>query len=144
MSAVITAVAVSALATTGSIVQSNKARKAQERAQQVQSKIEGRSMQRDRLQQLRQAQIARASAIQQGVTSGVADSSGLQGQLSGIQATAAGNLAFSQQTETGVGAINLFNRRAGRYQSQAGTYSAAAGFALSAAGALGGITPETK
>ena len=133
------AVGVSAVATVGGIVQGNKARKAQQRANQVQGKIEARSMQRDRLEQLRQAQMARATATQGAITSGTADSSGLSGQLSNISATAAGNLAFSQQTETGVGVINQFNRRAARYQSQAGTYSAVGGLSLSVAGLAGGL-----
>ena len=133
------AVGVAAAGTAASIVQGNKARKAQERASQVQSKIEARSAQRDRMQQLRQAQIARATAVQGAVTSGTADSSGTAGQLANIQSVAGGNLAFSQMTETGVGVINNFNRRAGRYASQASTYSAVAGLSLSVAGAAGGL-----
>ena len=139
MTGVIAAVAVAAVATGASVVSQNKARKAQERAGRVQERIESRTAQRDRLQQLRQAQIARASALQQGVSSGTADSSGLSGQLASIQTTAASNLAFSQQTETGVGVINQFNRRAARYQSQAGTYSAVSSLALMGASAAGGI-----
>jgi hypothetical protein len=65
------------------------------------------------------------------VSSGTADSSGLSGQLSGIQATTAGNLAFSQQTETGVESMNMFQRQAAKYQSQAGTYAGIASIASS-------------
>lgn len=140
MTGVITAVAVAAVATGASVISNNKARKAQERAGRVQQAVESRGAQRDRLQQLRQAQVARAQAIQSSVSSGTADSSGLSGQLANIQSTAAGNLAFSQMTETGVGVINQFNRRAARYQSQAGTYSAVSSLALASAGAMGGIT----
>lgn len=146
MSAVVTAVAVAAVATGASVVSQNKSRKAQERASRVQQKIESRNAQRDRMSALRQAQIARATAIQGAVTSGTADSSGLSGQLSGIQATTASNLAFSQQTETGVGVINNYMRAAGRYQSQAGTYSAIANLALTGAqfaGARGSSAPRS-
>lgn len=120
------------------LVSGNKARKSQERANAVQGKIEARSMQRDRMQQLREAQIARATAIQGAATTGTTNSSGLQGQLSNIQSVAAQNLAFSQMTETGVGVINQYNRRVGRYQSQAANYSAAGQLVRQAAQAAAG------
>lgn len=138
MTGLVTAVAIAAVGTGASIYSSRQARKSQERASRVQQKIESRGAQRDRLTQLRQAQIARATAIQGAVTSGTADSSGLSGQLSGMQSTAASNLAFSQQTETGVGMINMYNRQSAKYQSQAATYGAVANLALAAMPLTGG------
>jgi hypothetical protein len=123
----------------GSIVSSNKARKSQERSNRVQQKLEQRAVQRERLSQLRESQIARASAIQGAVSSGTADSSGLQGQLSGIQSTTASNLAFSQQTETGVGVMNMYQRQVSKYRSQAATYSGIADMSLAVAKSFGGV-----
>lgn len=143
MTALVTAVTIAAVGTGASIYSGRQARKSQERASRVQQKIESRGAQRDRLTQLRQAQIARASAIQGAVTSGTADSSGLSGQLSGIQSTAASNLAFSQQTETGVGMINMYNRQAAKYQSQAATYGAVAGLAMAAVPLTGAKSTPT-
>lgn len=145
MSGVIAAVAVAAVATGASAYSANRSRKAQEKSSRVQQKMESRSAQRDRLTQLRQAQIARATAIQGAVNSGTADSSGLSGQLSSIQATTAGNLAFSQQTETGVGVMNAYQRRAARYQSQASNYQAVAQIAMSyASSGIGGGSAPTS
>lgn len=103
---------------TGGMIAANDARKAQQKANNVQSKIEARQMQRDRMQALREAQIARATGMQMAVTSGSADSSGLAGSQAGMQATALSNLAFSQQVETGVGMINMYNRTAARKMMQ--------------------------
>lgn len=103
---------------TGGMIAANDARKAQQKASNVQSKIEARQMQRDRMQALREAQIARATGMQMAVTSGSADSSGLAGSQAGMQATALSNLAFSQQVETGVGMINMYNRTAARKMMQ--------------------------
>lgn len=138
MTGAITAAVIAVVGTAANVASNRKARKSQERASRVQQKIESRGAQRDRLSQLRQAQIARAAAIQGAVNSGTADSSGLSGQLAGMQATTAGNLAFSQQTETGVGVINMYNRQAAKYQSQAANYGAVANLALSSMSFTGG------
>ena len=108
----------------GEIDSSRKAMKAERRASAIQAKIEERQAARDRLTALRESQIARASAIQASVSTGTADSSGLEGQLAGIQSTTASNLAFSYQTETGVQNINSLLAKAGRYRSQAANYKA--------------------
>ena len=103
----------------GGAIAARDARRQQQRAQEIQGRIEGRQMQRDRMQSLREAQIARAMGMQAAVSSGVADSSGFEGSQAGMQASALGNIAFSQQVETGVGQINRYMRRASRYAGQA-------------------------
>ena len=103
----------------GGAIAARDARRQQQRAQEVQGRIEGRQMQRDRMQSLREAQIARAMGAQAAVSSGVADSSGFAGSQAGMQASALGNIAFSSQVETGVDQINRYNRRASRYMGQA-------------------------
>ena len=137
MSGLVTAISVAAVGTAASIQQNRQAAKQQRKAQNVQSKIEARQMQRDRMQTLREAQIARATGMQMAVTSGSADSSGLFGSQAGMQATALGNLAFSQQVETGVGMINMYNAKAAHYQRRASEASAVSQLALS-------MTPFTK
>ena len=102
----------------GGAIAARDARKQQQKAQEVQSRIEGRQMQRDRMQSLRESQIARAMGAQAAVSSGVADSSGFEGSQAGMQASALSNIAFSSQVETGVGQINRYNRRASRYMAQ--------------------------
>ena len=109
---------------TGGMLAANDARKSEQRAAEVRSKIEGRQIQRDRAQALREAQIARATGMQAAVTSGSADSSGFAGAQAGMQATALGNVAFSQQVETGVGMINMYQRTAARQQMQAQNWAA--------------------
>lgn len=119
---------------TGGALAARDSRKATERAQAVQNKIEGRQMQRDRMQALREAQIARATGLQQAVTSGAANSSGLAGSQAGMQASALGNLAFSQQVDTGVGVMNMYNRRSSQMMGRANLYQEANSAAKSAAG----------
>lgn len=110
---------------TGGAFAQRDAAKMQRKANEVQSRIEARQMQRDRMQALREAQIARAMGQQSAAVSGTADSSGFSGSQAGMQATALGNVAFSQQVSTGVEMINMYNRKAAGKMSQANTWQAA-------------------
>lgn len=109
---------------TGGAFAQRDAAKMQRKASEVQSRVEARQMQRDRMQALRDAQIARAMGQQSAAVSGTADSSGFAGSQAGMQASVLGNVAFSQQVSTGVEMINMYNRRAAGKMAQANTFAA--------------------
>lgn len=136
MTWVVTAVVVAAAATGASVYQSNKSAKAQRKQQQVQNKIDERSRKREQLAQLRQAQIARAQATQASVNTGTADSSGLAGQMASINSTALGNVAFTQQVQTGADATSLWANKAAGAATMAGNWGAVAQLATLSLSAL--------
>lgn len=108
---------------TGGAFAQRDASKMQRKANEVQSKIEARQMQRERMQALRDAQIARAMGQQSAAVSGTTDSSGFSGSQAGMQASVLGNVAFSQQVSTGVDMINMYNRKAAGKMAQANTFA---------------------
>ena len=126
MTWVVTAAVVAVAATGASVYQQNKSAKAQRQQQQVQNKIDERARKREQLAQLRQAQIARAQATQASVNTGTSDSSGLAGQIAGINATALGNVAFSQQVQTGAEQVAMFGNKAAGAATVAGNWAAVA------------------
>lgn len=126
MTWIVTAVVVSTVATGASVYQSNKANKANRKAQEVNRKIEERQRKRDQMDQLRQGQIARAQAVAAGVNTGVSDSSGLQGQVAGIQAQTASNIAFSNQVQTGANVVGMYQQQAAQAEQIAGNWASLA------------------
>lgn len=142
MTWVVTAVAVAAVSTTASVVQSRKSAKAQQKANEVNRKIESRNAQRERMAALREAQIARAQGQQMAVNTGTADSSGFAGQQAGITAQTASNIAFSQQMETGSAVISQYTQAASDAASKSANWGALAQFSL-AAGSFAASQPAS-
>lgn len=88
---------VTAVAGAASVAESRKARKDRERARRIQEKSKKLQVGRQAVEQVRQAQIARAEVIQAGETAGVGDSSAIRGAAGSIQSQAGGNIGFAQQ-----------------------------------------------
>lgn len=144
MTWVVTAVVVSAVATGASVQQSRKSAKAQQKANDVNRKIEARNAQRERLAALREAQIARAQGQQMAVNTGTVDSSGFAGQQAGITAQTASNIAFSQQMETGAAVVSQYNQQAASAATRSANWGALAQFSLAAASFAGSVPADTK
>ncbi len=142
MTWVVTAVVASAVLTGASIVQSNKAAKAQRKANDVNRKIEERQRKREQMDALRQAQIARAQAQAAGVNTGVTDSSGLQGQVASIQAQTASNVAFSNQVQSAANVSSAYQQQAADAETRAGTFSSLASLTMMVGSALPGKPAE--
>jgi len=81
----------------GSLIASNKARKQAAKARKVDQKRAQLSSARSAVEQVRQAQIARASVLQQGVNQGVGDSTAVAGGAGSISSQAGSNIAFAQR-----------------------------------------------
>lgn len=133
MTWIVTAVVVSSVATGASIANSNKASKAQRKQAEIERKINERTRKREQFEQLRQAQIARASAIASGVNTGTTDTSGLQGQVSSIQSQSSSNIAFSNMVQTGANVAGMYAQQAADYNLRANTWSSIAQLSLQAA-----------
>lgn len=133
----VTAIVTAAVATTASVVQNKKSAKAQRKANEVSRKVESRQLQRDRMQALREAQILRAQGQQMAVNTGTVDSSGYLGQQAGVLASTAGNIAFSQQVDTGATVIGQYTQQAADSQNRAGNWAALASLSLQAASMTG-------
>lgn len=112
--------------------QSRKAYKAERKAAEVSRKIEARQRQREQMQQLRAAQIARATAIASAVNTGTADTSGFQGQAASIQAQTASNIAFSNQVQTGSEVIGMYQQKSADARQKAGNWAALAELTMKA------------
>ncbi len=97
MVGVVTALAVMATATVYSAGEQRKANKANKRARKEQQKADKLRSQKSAVEQIRQAQIARASIVQSGENQGVGGSSGVLGGAGSVSAQAAGNLGFANQ-----------------------------------------------
>lgn len=130
MTWVVTAVAVAAVGTTASVVQSTKAAKAQRKANDVNKKIQDRQALRERMQALREAQILRAQGQQLAANTGTVDSSGFAGQQAGITAQTNSNIAFSNQVTTGNAVIGAYTNKAAGAATQAANWGALAQLSL--------------
>ena len=143
MSWLVTAVVVSTVATGASIYQQNKSAKAQKKANAVNRKIEERQRKREQMDQLRQAQIARAQAVAAGVNTGTQDSSGMQGQVNSISAQTASNVAYSNQVQTGANVVGMYQQQAADAQQIAGNWAALAELSMTV-GNIASQKPKTQ
>lgn len=141
------ALGVSALGTVASVVQSGKSAKAQQKANDVNRKIQERQASRERLQALREAQIARAQGQQLAANTGTVNSSGFAGQQAGITAQTASNIAFSNQVQTGTAVVSQYTQTASDAANKAANWGALAQFSLAAGSYIGSqpasTTPKT-
>lgn len=147
MTWLVTAVAVAAVSTGASVIQSSKNAKAQKKANDVNRKIQERQSARERLQALREAQIARAQGQQLAANTGTVNSSGFAGQQAGITAQTASNIAFSNQVQTGTAVVSQYTQTASDAANKAANWGALAQFSLAAASFAGSqpasTTPKT-
>ena len=130
---VTTALIISAVGTTASVVQGQKANKAQERAQKIQQKQQAMQTARERRKQIRAARQSQAELRATAFAQGTAQTSRTAGISGNIAQEKAGNLNFIDQTSAFTSAIGQQNIKATRAQSQAGTYGALAGLAMQGA-----------
>ena len=130
---VTTALIISAVGTTASVVQGQKANKAQERAQKIQQKQQAMQTARERRKQIRAARQSQAELRASAFAQGTAQTSRTAGISGNIAQEKAGNLNFIDQSSAFTSAIGQQNIKAARAQSQAGTYSALAGLAMQGA-----------
>ena len=114
----------SLVGTAASIVQGQKANKAQERAQKIQQKQQAMQTARERRKQIRAARQSQAELRASAFAQGTAQTSRTAGISGNITQEKAGNLNFIDQSSAFTSA---------RAQSQAGTYSALAGLAMQGA-----------
>lgn len=147
MTWLVTAVAVAAVSTGASVIQSSKSAKAQKKANDVNRKIQERQSARERLQTLREAQIARAQGQQLAANTGTVNSSGFAGQQAGITAQTASNIAFSNQVQTGTAVVSQSTQTASDAANKAANWGALAQFSLAAGSYIGSqpasTTPKT-
>jgi len=130
---VTTALIISAVGTTASVVQGQKANKAQERAQKIQQKQQAMQTARERRKQIRAARQSQAELRATAFAQGTAQTSRTAGISGNIAQERAENLNFIDQSSAFTSAIGQQNIKAARAQSQAGTYSALAGLAMQGA-----------
>jgi len=123
----------SLVGTTASIVQGQKANKAQERAQKIQQKQQAMQTARERRKQIRAARQSQAELRASAFAQGTAQTSRTAGISGNIAQERAGNLNFIDQSSAFTSAIGQQNIKAARAQSQAGTYGALAGLAMQGA-----------
>ena len=119
--------------TAASIVQGQKANKAQERAQKIQQKQQAMQTARERRKQIRAARQSQAELRASAFAQGTAQTSRTAGISGNITQEKAGNLNFIDQSSAFTSAIGQQNIKAARAQSQAGTYGALAGLAMQGA-----------
>lgn len=84
----------------GSLYQGERSRSEAKKARRAQDRISARQTQRERVSQLRESQIARATGAVQAEGQGVAGGSASQGVQSSIQTTAASNVQFINSIES--------------------------------------------
>lgn len=132
MTWLVTAVAVTAVSTGASVIQSRQSAKAQRKANDVNRKIQERQAVRERMQALREAQIARAQGQQLAANTGTVDTSGFIGQQAGITAQTASNIAFSTRASTGAEVIGAYTQKASDASVRSANWGALAQLSLAA------------
>jgi hypothetical protein len=123
----------SLVGTTASVMQGQKANKAQERAQKIQQKQQAMQTARERRKQIRAARSSQADLRATAFAQGTAQTSRTSSISGNITAEKAGNLNFIDQTSAFTSATGQQNIKATQASSKAGTYSALAGLAMQGA-----------
>ena len=123
-------VAISAVATAGSLYSSSKAASAQTKANQAQRRQEALAAAIQRRQQQKEGRKAYAMALQAGENQGVAGSSGVEGGTGSITSQINANLSFlDQQTQIADYAGKMFDRAA-RWSTRAQMFSGISSLAM--------------
>ena len=90
-------VGVAVVTTAVSVDQQKSAERKRKRAADISNKQQKLKSGREAVEQVRQAQIARASVLQQGENRGAGDSTAVAGSVGSIQSQAGGNIGFANQ-----------------------------------------------
>ena len=138
----LTAITVATVSTVASVSQGRQARKDQRRANEVAQKSAKLESTRGAVEQVRQAQIARASVLQQGENAGVSDSSVVAGATGSIQFQAGGNIGFANAIFGLQQSRARLLQSAASHQGRASDFGQLASLATTAA-SFGSSTPET-
>lgn len=119
----------------GSLVAGAKARSQQRKASRLQQRLQERQARRERLSQVREAQVQRARIIASGAATGALEGSAVQGGAASVQTQAASNIAFINQSEGIQQGIASANRRASDAAGTAQALGQVAGLVSSFSGA---------
>ena len=132
------------IGTAYSIYASEEARQEQKEAQKVQKKITDTKTQRQRIQQLREAQMARAQVAVAAEAGGTAESSTAAGQQAGIQSQAGSNIQFINTIENLRQQMQQRLENAASYANRADVASGLTSLAGSSAGQsfVKGVAPK--
>lgn len=127
------AVAAGVVLTGVSIQQQRKAAKAQERATEVQERIQNVKAARQRREQIRQARIARAQILASGQAAGTSQSSSVAGGVSDVSTQFGSNVNFLNTVQTLSEKQGDFLTKASRASTNAQTASQLSGLSFQAA-----------
>jgi len=122
---------------TGSLVEGRKGRKDAQRAREIDEDRARLESGKQAIQQVREAQIARAQLIQQGASQGAGESSSVQGAAGSIQSQAGGNIAFAQQLFSLQQSASRLRSSAEGHFGKSQAFGQLASFAGSEAGSVG-------
>ena len=117
--------------------EARKSRKASQRANEVQSRIQERRSQRERIQALREARIVNAQLDTQAAITGTQSSSAVQGASANIQQQLGTNLSFVEQIQGLQKQAQVYQQSAANAASRASTYNAIGNLALQGASFVG-------
>ena len=130
MSWVVAALVIAGTATAGSIVASEKSRKAQRKASRNQEGVRRAQQAREQMAAVRQQRIAQAQIVQGAATGGTLESSAAQGGYSSVGSLTAGNMQFSNQMDFFQTRIARNMSKANQYAGQASTFNSVANLAM--------------
>ena len=139
MSAVVTALTVSAVALVGGAVESRKAGKAQRQSMEIQQRQADIQAARSRYATVRQSRMTRGAMEQAAVSQGVSGSSGILGAAAGLQAATASELGTSLTLQGLSQQATAANQAAASAQSNAAIWGAVGGLSGSIFSDLGGF-----
>jgi len=137
------AIIVAAVATTASVVQSNKARRERKRANKIAAKQAKLQQGRSAIAEVRKAQLARASILQQGENQGAGESTAVAGATGAVQSQAGGNIAFAQQIFGLQNSANRLRQSAQTHMDRSSGFRAIGNLAMQTGSMFGGGTPSS-
>ena len=118
--------------------ETRKARKADKKAAKIEAKRSKLEASRAAIGQVRKAQIARASVLQQGENQGAGTTTAVTGAVGAIQSQSGGNIAFAQQIFGLQSSAGRLRQSARTHRARASDYEAVGEFADKAAEAFSG------
>ena len=121
-------------------VSAGKARREQKRANEQANRARTLQARRGAVEQVRQAQIARSSVVQQGENQGVGGSSAVLGGAGAIKSQAGGNIGFANQVFGLQNSIHRLQQSALGFQGQSQAFGSLANLASAGMGMVGGMS----
>ena len=144
MSALVTALTVSAVALVGGAIESRKAGKAQRQSMEIQQRQADIQAARSRYATVRQSRMTRGAMEQAAVSQGVSGSSGILGAAAGLQAATASELGTSLTLQGLSQQATAANQAASSAQSNAAIWGTVGGLSGSIFSDLGGFSTLSK